>query len=134
MRTSEEPVMIQLLLSHVLQGADGIRGFKGSKGEKVSKAKITGFCPPPPSKNSTGWDFIMSCKLDFVSYCLTNYPENREKMDFRVPKERWERGETLEKMVLQVPVEKMDLRASKASWVLRENSVLLVIQERRHVA
>lgn len=55
-------------------------------------------------------------------------------MAFRVPKERWERGETLEKMVLQVPVEKMDLRASKARWVLWENSVLLVLQERRHVA
>lgn len=76
----------------------------------------------------------MSCKLDFGSYYLTNHPENRERMAFRVPKERWERGETLEKMVLQVPVEKMDLRASKASWVLRENSVLLVLQERRYVA
>lgn len=31
--------MIQLIWSHVLQGADGIRGLKGSKGEKVSEAK-----------------------------------------------------------------------------------------------
>lgn len=76
----------------------------------------------------------MSCKPDFLSHYLTNHPENRERMVFRVPKERWERGETLEKMVFQVAVEKMDLRASKASWVLRENSVLLVPQERRHVA
>ena len=49
-------------------------------------------------------------------------------------KERWERGETLEKMVLQVAAEKMDLRASKARWVLGENSVLLALQERRHAA
>lgn len=39
----------------------------------------------------------MSCKLDFE---LTNHPENRERMVSQVPKERWERGETLEKMVL----------------------------------
>lgn len=39
----------------------------------------------------------MSRKLDFE---VTNRPENRERMVSRVPKERWERGETLEKMVL----------------------------------
>lgn len=52
----------------------------------------------------------------------------------RGPKERWEREETLEKTVLQVAVEKMDLRALKARLVPGENSVLLVPQERRHVA
>lgn len=44
--------MIHLLLSHVLQGADGIRGLKGSKGEKVSEGEKAGLCFFP--ENSLG--------------------------------------------------------------------------------
>lgn len=129
MLTPEDPATIHLRLAHVLQGADGIRGLKGSKGEKVSEVDKAGAFLIFLKIAQDG-----SPKLDFVSHQLTNLPENRERMVSREPKERWERGETLEKMVLWVAAEKMDPRALKARLVLGENSVPLVLQERRHVA
>lgn len=90
------------------------------------------------------WNVKRSSSLHLVCYAAFPVPSSslppetlsviRGRMVSQAPRGRWEEREILETTGLQESVEKMDLRVSKARWVLKENLAHLVLLGRRFVA